>query len=81
MHTLVDADYQYILNGDGSEELYHLPTDPGAKANVVDDPAHAPARDRMRATMSRQVEGLPDFRGAVEHPGPPVSRQGGRRSP
>ena len=43
MASLVTADFHYILNGDGSEELYRLPSDPQERTNLVNSPEAAAA--------------------------------------
>jgi hypothetical protein len=40
MRSLFDAQWHYILNGDGSEELFAWPSDPGELDNLA-------ARDRQ----------------------------------
>ena len=42
------ARYRLIHYADGSEELYDLKTDPAELANLIGDPAHAAAADRLR---------------------------------
>ncbi|MBR9990439.1 MAG: hypothetical protein KFH98_11830, partial [Gemmatimonadetes bacterium] len=39
MFSVTRSGYHYILNGDGSEELYHLSSDPGEQYNPVAEPA------------------------------------------
>jgi arylsulfatase A-like enzyme len=36
LHTLLARGYQYIVNGDGSEELYHNAVDPEQRHNLVE---------------------------------------------
>lgn len=46
-----DSRYKYIHRSAGRDELYDLETDPAETDNRIDDPALAPARDRLRAAM------------------------------
>jgi len=38
MYSLIDSEYHYILTGDGTEELFHIPSDPMEKANLISQP-------------------------------------------
>ena len=42
MYSLVDTAYHYVLNGDGSEELFDLRWDPGERTNLAGDSTFAP---------------------------------------
>ncbi len=45
---LRNRDYRYLIHSDGRERLWHIETDPGEYADVVDEPAHQPALARCR---------------------------------
>ncbi len=51
MATVVTDGYQYIRNGDESEELYHLRSDPDALRDLADSPEHASTLYRLRSIM------------------------------
>jgi arylsulfatase A-like enzyme len=52
------ARYRLIRYADGSEELYDLKTDPQEFDNLIGDPAHAKAADRLRAYVREEMAGL-----------------------
>lgn len=61
MRSIVLDDWHYILNGDGSEELYDLSIDPGEMTNRVMD-ADSAARSalvRSRAALSTHLDSKP----------------------
>ena len=77
MYSLVDSSYHYILNGDGSEELYDAHWDPAEKNNLVGSPRADSVLPGLRATMAALVPGLPTLRpGKVEHPRAPDGSKG-----
>lgn len=43
---------QFILNGDGVEELYNYRSDPRAEVDLSGDPAHQAAAERLRRALS-----------------------------
>lgn len=49
------ADWKYIHYPglDGMDEMYNLADDPGEQTNLIDDPAHAAARERLREELDR----------------------------
>jgi len=51
MKSLVADGYRYILNGDGTEELYHFETDLWENNNLVNTQAGDETLDSMRATL------------------------------
>jgi arylsulfatase A-like enzyme len=51
MFALVDSAYHYILNGDGSEELYARRDDPGERETLAFDPAFRPILESFRRTL------------------------------
>ena len=48
MWSIISRPYQYILEGDGSEELYDFVGDPGQTANLASAPQARPILDRLR---------------------------------
>jgi arylsulfatase A-like enzyme len=56
MRTVVLDSLQYIRNGDGAEELYHLGRDPWEVRNLVTVPAYQAALTRYRAALSALPE-------------------------
>jgi arylsulfatase A-like enzyme len=51
MFAVVDSAYHYILNGDGSEELYARREDPGESETLAFDPAYRPVLFSFRRTL------------------------------
>jgi len=49
--SVTDDAYHYIRNGDGSEELYALATDPDEKHNLSGNPGSAPLLEKYRALL------------------------------
>lgn len=49
--TVRENDYRYIWYGTGDEELYDLRNDPLEQHNVVDDPAYAEERTRLKVRL------------------------------
>ncbi len=68
MHSLIRDWRHYILNGDGTEELYDLRRDPGELRNLVTDPATGPLLEQLRQVVGSVpgVEELPDPAGPPE---------------
>jgi arylsulfatase A-like enzyme len=72
MFSLVDSVHHYVLNGDGTEELYDLETDPGEEVDLARDPARRDSLERLRALIRSLASNLPPFvEGPAEHPRPP----------
>ena len=55
MTSLFAGKYQYILNGDGTEELYDVEQDPSLTDNLAGTRAVAPALQRFRAALSTHI--------------------------
>lgn len=53
MRSVVAQGRAYILNGDGSEELYDLDNDPEEANDLADDPGVEEELDRFRAKLER----------------------------
>lgn len=76
MHSIVDMPYQYIHNGDGTDELYDVGQDPGQGPNLAGTPAGDSILVRLRAVLYREVtgelvpEGLPVYPASPRLPGP-----------
>jgi hypothetical protein len=56
MHALSEGRYDYIRNGDGTEELYDFLNDPVAERNLVNEVGRSTILERFRATLSRTLE-------------------------
>ncbi|MFM8494864.1 MAG: hypothetical protein ACKOEM_04980, partial [Planctomycetia bacterium] len=70
----VDGDWKLVVAADGTEELYHLPTDPGeARDRHADQPARAAA---LRAHLATVEAGFQPSRGVTR---PPPPRRGPAR--
>ena len=52
---LRNRDYRYLIHSDGSECLWHIKSDPGEYADVVNDPAHQPALARCRRQLLERL--------------------------
>jgi arylsulfatase A-like enzyme len=52
MYSLSDSNYHYILNVDGSEELYAVRQDPGESQDLAKAPAFREVLERLRAMMA-----------------------------
>ena len=52
---LRNRDYRYLIHSDGRECLWHIRTDPGEYADVVNDPAHQPALARCRRQLLERL--------------------------
>jgi arylsulfatase A-like enzyme len=53
MHSVVWRGFHWILNGDGTDELYDLALDPWEKENLAARPEHGALRNEMRAIIGR----------------------------
>lgn len=51
MKSLVDAEYHYIRNGDGSEDLFAPQTDPDERIDLAARPESASVLRRLGATL------------------------------
>ena len=47
----IEDNYKLVINLLSGDELYHRHTDPEELTNLIDDPAHGEARDRLLAYM------------------------------
>jgi hypothetical protein len=56
MKSLFSGALQYIVNGDGAEELYDVVEDYDQTANLVDDPSLALDLARFRAALDSITE-------------------------
>ena len=52
---LRNRDYRYLIHSDGSECLWHIKSDPGEYADLVNDPAHQPALARCRRQLLERL--------------------------
>jgi arylsulfatase A-like enzyme len=69
MYALVEEGHHYILNGDGSEELYDVTADPREEHNLADAPEAADILARLRGALGTWVANPPALRqGPVAHP-------------
>jgi arylsulfatase A-like enzyme len=57
MRSWFSGNLHYILNGDGTEELYDLSVDPNEQHNLARVPEGALRRDRMRRELDAFVQG------------------------
>jgi len=72
MYSLVDSVHHYIFNGDGTEELYDLRSDPGEMKNLSGMPSLALVLQAFRTSLQSLALDLPPFaEGPTEHPRPP----------
>jgi hypothetical protein len=55
MHSLVVDSLHYIRNGDGSEELYDVTTDPDEAHNLATTPQGASALPELRRMMDEML--------------------------
>lgn len=55
MHSIIVGGYQYILNGDGREELYNVDSDPWESKDLMHSPADSthlrPAREGLKKAL------------------------------
>jgi len=63
MYSLVDSTHHYILNGDGSEDLFDLTTDPGEASNLSGVPSYenliADFREKLKEFAPEVSGGTP----------------------
>ena len=59
LHSAMFGSVRYLLNGNGSEELYDLSTDPGERHNLIADSSRVRALERLRgaARVAQTAEG------------------------
>jgi arylsulfatase A-like enzyme len=73
MYSLVDSAYHYVVNGDGSDELYDHRTDAAELVNLAWDPAMTDVVVDFRARLAALGIDLPARPTApVAHPTPPA---------
>ena len=60
MYSLVDSAYHYILNGDGTEELFDLRSDPSEMSNIARSPE---LRTVLGSFRTKLVELAPEVAG------------------
>lgn len=65
-HSIRTRDWRLIHYDDGAEELYDHRCDPHELHNLVDDPTHRVARDRLAAWLPEDV--APEFKVRSERP-------------
>lgn len=64
MRAVTDGRYKLVVNLLSSDELYDLESDPSEVANLIDDPAHAQARNALHDKLvAWQNESRDPFRG------------------
>jgi arylsulfatase A-like enzyme len=82
MTALFAGKYQYILNGDGSEELYDVDTDPALKNNLAGNRSAAAALEQFRAALSTHVPAAwtPVMPASTKAAGPTTSRDTTRQA-
>ena len=56
MYSIVDEQYQYILNGDGTEEFYDIEIDPNERKNLINSAAVAEKLDEFREALEELKE-------------------------
>lgn len=56
MYSLVDEKYQYILNGDGTEEFFDIEIDPNERKNLINSPAVADRVEEFREALENIKE-------------------------
>jgi arylsulfatase A-like enzyme len=74
MFALVDSTYHYILNGDGTEELYARRDDPGETENLAFDLDHSSILNSFRTTLAGLESVLPPLREEPPAHSPPTDR-------
>lgn len=57
MFSLIQSGHHYIVNGDGTRELYDLAADPGQTENLADDPGSAATVAELHGVLRSSVEG------------------------
>ncbi len=68
MYSLVDTAYHYVLNGDGSEELFDLRRDPGEHANLAGDTAIDAVVEGFREELRKLETSAAPPKGAPARP-------------
>jgi arylsulfatase A-like enzyme len=77
MYSLMDSTYEYIRNGDGTEELYNIRQDPAELRDLVDQPRQAPVLEHFRIMLHALVSRVPQVpQKPVEHPKAPPRNEG-----
>lgn len=61
MYSLTDSVHHYILNGDGTEELYSLLDDAAELNNLVGSGEYQETLEGFRGTLEALVGGFPVF--------------------
>lgn len=61
MHSLIRDEHHYILNGDGTEELYEIESDRRETENLAGEPGAADLLEQLRTLISR-FRAQPDTR-------------------
>ncbi|HKJ93475.1 MAG TPA: sulfatase-like hydrolase/transferase, partial [Longimicrobiales bacterium] len=73
MYSLVDSTYHYVLNGDGSEDLFNVRKDPAELHNLAYDDTTRAIVQRFRGRLRTLAPRLPQFQpGPVAHPTAPT---------
>lgn len=57
----LDGAERWVARTRPAEELYHLRTDPHETENLIDDPDHAAARDRLRSVLDEWLARVDQF--------------------
>ena len=55
IESVTDSQFHYIRNGDGSEELYAIATDPEERLNLASRPESAETLERLRTVLRRRL--------------------------
>ncbi len=77
MYSLSDSAYHYILNVDGSEELYAVKRDPGENDNLAKVSGFQGALEGFRAMMAGVLGKVPGVQGTTLGPGRRTGPGGG----
>jgi hypothetical protein len=73
----MDSTYEYIRNGDGTEELYDIRLDPAELRDLVDRPREASVLAHFRTVLHGLVSRVPAVpKEPVEHPKAPPRNEG-----
>ncbi|MCG6988866.1 MAG: sulfatase-like hydrolase/transferase [Gemmatimonadetes bacterium] len=77
MYSLMDSTYEYIRNGDGTEELYDIRLDPAELRDLVNRPQEASVLAHFRTVLHGLVSRVPAVpKEPVEHPKAPPRNEG-----